>query len=218
VDRSLIKAEHIEHIYIGKDATLDNPGEVITDQETFFHPTMETKMDGEIGVSDGLSNRDINIVVSCDRHMVTFTYNYWTYHDIFSKVGGYFALFLPFLALFAPLSAVKFFLELAEVIKKKYADTYKKDLKETIAKYQVRNQDWQPINDNEDIPSLETRFDKVTGAYLSDRKDKYLDDSSMMSPDKSLSQAYSTNQKLLAPEDEYMKEGGVEMVTMLTSA
>jgi len=106
--------------------------------------------------------------------MMITTYNYWTYHDIFSTVGGYFGLILPFLEILAPLFTMKFFLEMAEVMKGKYEEDYAQDLRETIAKYQDKtDQDWEAIPEGEECEELEKRFDKVTTFYLAAGKNLY---------------------------------------------
>ena len=59
--------------------------------------------------------------------MRVFTYNYYTFSDILSRIGGLQGSIMPLLAQIAPLFVLYFLYKLSEIIKQKLAESYLKD-------------------------------------------------------------------------------------------
>ena len=155
------------------------------------------------------------ITLRTEPKKVTESFRYVDQNEVNSRIGGWLAFIMLIIVATIPFFAVQFAFRIAFLIKESNQNAYKQDLVNSIAKYQNKLSDWHSVETKEEIASLEKRFDDVTKRYASNSKApqvspmKYGGDNSTL---------YNTGTKFIQADEDYLKEGGMEMMPVTTES
>jgi hypothetical protein len=83
--------------------------------------------DGKFGIRDSFNSSTILMQLNFDFTQRVFSYNYFTFADILSRIGGLQGSIMPLLGQLTPLFMLYFLVKLCEIIKEKLEESYLKD-------------------------------------------------------------------------------------------